>query len=54
MLTLRDQAQLEAVLDYLEGWWAALSGEFAGGVAIRPSSCWCGRASSRSRMTRAR
>ena len=31
MLTQRDQAQLEAVLDYLEGWWAALSGEIVGG-----------------------
>jgi len=36
MLTLRDQAQMEAVLDYLEGWWAALSGKLAGGGGDPP------------------
>ena len=53
MLTLRDQAQMEAVLDYLEGWWAACRAS-SPAAAVPPSSCWCGRASSRSRMTRAR
>ena len=36
MLTQRDQAQMEAVLDYLEGWWAALSGELDGGERSPP------------------
>jgi hypothetical protein len=29
MLTQRDQAQMEAALDYLEGWWSQLSAEIA-------------------------